>query len=370
MERENIRESEEEHSEKDNGEFALQDSKHLTRNARTITSIRSPQLKQLCGGFGTQPCTCYYPDHPNVILFELDTDETTKSASNLNGTGPASCEDLRAMGYKLSGFYFVRFKPKRVKATYCDFHQPIENVSSGKSTVSISLMKQLDDVSRSPEMIQFCKGLVGQPCTFLYSDYPDIPSLHHKKYIISSNDASCENCILGPTSCGDLKSIGHQLKGFYMIRLNAMKVKIVYCDFDENIENSNENLRYKQSILQKIDTTTSKNANRVCKGVGSQPCSCFFSNSRDILQFEMSDDEITMSAIHKNGIGPETCEELNQMGYELDGFYMLRFNSTLIKTTYCRLNEMKIRTNKGKKDKYELTTVEPLTSTLLGKRLM
>ena len=220
-------------------------------------------------------------------------------------------------------------------------------------------------------IISFCNGLGNQTCTFLYPDYPDIPLLHLKINKTSNNNTSCENCILGPTSCGDLKIIGHQLRGFYMIRLNANKVKVVYCDFNEiqMIENGERNLRSKRSTSKMNGTTPSKNTLTVCKGVGSQPCSCYFSNFRDILQFEMSDDEITRSAMQGNGTGPETCEELKEIGYKLDGFYMLRFNSTLIKTAFCKLHETKEKIKKKKKKRKESTTVESTTSTLPGKRL-
>ena len=78
-----------------------------SNSSKDITSAPR-KSKQLCGGFGTQPCTCYYPDHTNVMIFELDTDEVTKNASNLNGAGPATCEDLQYMDHKLPGFYMVQ----------------------------------------------------------------------------------------------------------------------------------------------------------------------------------------------------------------------------------------------------------------------
>ena len=88
-----------------------------TRRSIKSKNTSSPQSDQLCGILEVQPpCTCYYPDYPNVPQFELDTDEITNNASSLNGTGPESCEDLRSNGYNLAGFYMVRFKPKRVKA--------------------------------------------------------------------------------------------------------------------------------------------------------------------------------------------------------------------------------------------------------------
>ncbi len=64
----------------------------------------------MCGVFGAQPCTCYYPDHPNVTLFEIDTSEITINATRVNGTGPENCEDLQSIGHSLAGFYLVRFK--------------------------------------------------------------------------------------------------------------------------------------------------------------------------------------------------------------------------------------------------------------------
>lgn len=81
------------------------------------------QFEEFCRGVGSQPCTCYYPDHGDVTLFELSSDDVTKNATErANGTGPASCEDLRKIGHSLNGFYTIRFNLKRVKAIFCVFN--------------------------------------------------------------------------------------------------------------------------------------------------------------------------------------------------------------------------------------------------------
>ena len=78
---------------KDDG-CSLNDRNEITPVLKNVTR---PKLCAM--GFGAQPCTCYYPDHPNVTLFQLDTDEIPKNATSVNGTGPKNCEDLLFMRY-------------------------------------------------------------------------------------------------------------------------------------------------------------------------------------------------------------------------------------------------------------------------------
>jgi len=42
---------------------------------------------------------------------------------------------------------------------------------------------------------------------------------------------------VGPSSCQDLRMIGHSLDGFYTIRFNANVMKTIYCDFYGKITN-------------------------------------------------------------------------------------------------------------------------------------
>ena len=79
----------------------------------------------------------------------------------------------------------------------------------------------------------------------------------------------------------------------------------------------------------------------------------------------MSNDEITMSAMDKNGTGPVTCAELKEFGYTSNGFFLLRFNTTTIKIAYCNLKGLKRKT-KQKKNKNELSTIIESTPPLLG----
>ena len=98
------------------------------------------------------------------------------------------------------------------------------------------------------------------------------------------------------------------------------------------IENSDAVMRITKRSTSKANETTARNVTRVCQGVdGSQPCSCYFTSLRRILQFPLSYDEITKIAIHKNWAGPESCEELKQIRCKLDGFYMLRSNTRTIR---------------------------------------
>lgn len=156
-------------------------SKQNSRNARSVTKPPKSQFDQICGAFGQQPCTCYYPDHPNVAIFEMSSDEITLSKTN--GTGPSNCSDLHAMGYNLKGFYMIGFKTKRINTIYCDFNQTNENISK---EVKIPSTNQ-SAASVRPEFSDFCKGLQNQPCKVLYSDYPDIQLFDYNRNKSSKN---------------------------------------------------------------------------------------------------------------------------------------------------------------------------------------
>ena len=147
-----------------------------------------------------------------------------------------------------------------------------------------------------------------------------------------------------------------------------MKVKIIYCDLNNIIIENTKEIRTKRSTLIKNATILPKKVPPVCKGIGSQPCSCYFSRSSEIFQFELSDDEHTRNAIHENGTGPSTCEELQNYGHSLNGFYFLRHDTTTIKTAYCKLNETKRKPKKKIKPNNELSTSTKPTSTSLGNK--
>jgi len=262
----------------------------------------------------------------------------------------------------MAGFYLVLSKPMRVKSLYCGFNQTssIENF--------INNQRAITKISSSQITIQFCNGsgISPQPCNFLYPDYPDIipPVAAFNQMFKKNNKTSAENNYLtGPSNCDDLQLIGHKLQGFYMILRNALKVKIIYCDF--STENENDETRTKQRHYQGENVN---NSSRVCKGIGSQPCSCYYSKIfPETLQLELSDDEITRKAMHENGTGPSTCDELQQIGHNLNGFYFLRLNSKTIKTSYCKLNgtnKVKPKENMENKELLMSTSMKP-TSTLL-----
>ena len=54
-----------------------------------------------------------------------------------------------------------------------------------------------------------------------------------------------------------------------------------------------------------------------------------------MLQFELSNDEITRKASSDYGTGPRSCEELKKIGYTFDGFYMVRNKTNIFKAVYC-----------------------------------
>ena len=247
----------------------------------------------------------------------------------------------------------VRFKANRAEAIHCNFNQTVTYSSSNAELTAKYSLNQSDEGAPS-EIIQFCNGTGRHPCLFLYPDYPDIPLFNSKtNKTFTENNGSCENCLLGPTSCSDLQLIGHKLEGFYMVRLNAKKVRIVYCDFNLAVANGDEKLRTKRYARKKIRSASNNTKVKpICNSVGSRPCSCYFSKSPVLtpaLQFEMGNDKITRNAMDENGTGPATCDDLQQIGYTLDGFYMLRLNFKAMKIVYCKLYEqIKILSAKNK----------------------
>ena len=292
----------------------------VNRNIREISNHSSKpfnyeeQFEILCRDAGSQPCTCYYPDHPNITQFEFSSDEITNNASKINGTGPNNCEDLKSFGHVLNGFYMVHFNPKRVRIIYCGFNHTTKLISNNFKRMQNSL--QIDSIKSSSKVIRFCGGVGNQPCTFFYSDQPDSPHIEPRsnKTNTSNDDGSI------PTSCEDLKIIGYELKGFYLVRFNGIKVKIVYCDFSPI---TNENISKQRNIRAAVNQnkTVRSKVSRFCDEVGSQPCSCYYSNQPNILQLELSSDPVTRTASSENGTGPANCEDLQHIGSSNPPFY-------------------------------------------------
>jgi len=302
-----------------------------TGNSRTIRKTRSKfykstglaeQFEQFCSSAGIQPCTCYYPDHPSVPKYELSMDENTQNASGLNGTGPGTCQDLQALGHTLKGLYMVRFNSKRAKTMYCRFNNKTVQNTKGHQEAILkgTFTKEVINGRQSNSIIRFCGNVKGNQCTYLYSDNPDASNIKTK---ITDDEKE-------PSSCEDLHQIGHTLQGFYLVRLNTIKVKIVYCDFSNPTPDGN---------IKSINVPSSLKTNNTgppsyCKGLGSLPCSCYYSNSPNILQFDLSSDDATSRALSENGTGPTSCTDLQFIGYQLKGFYLVRSHSKTIKTVF------------------------------------
>ena len=87
--------------------------------------------------------------------------------------------------------------------------------------------------------------------------------------------------------------------------------------------------------IRSTETSFSSRGSKYYNGVGSQACSCYQSKNANILQFELSNDEVTRQASSNNGAGPKSCEDLKDLGYTFDGFYMVKFKTNIIKTVYC-----------------------------------
>ena len=145
-----------------------------------------------------------------------------------------------------------------------------------------------------------------------------------------------------------------------------MKVKLIYCDFNEIEGKYKNNLRTKRLVSQN-NTSTTKNTSSTllpyCNVVGSQPCSCYYSNVPNVLQFELSNDDLTRQATMANGTGPESCEELKNIGYTLDGFHMVRFKTNVVKAVYCKFNYTEL-------DAYNEESTKQSTTKQFGKSLL
>ena len=222
----------------------------IKRNHRKIRSTSNDsyyglQYEQICRASGNQPCTCYYPDHPDVVQFQLGVDEITTNATKVNGTGPSSCEDLKKLGHFLNGFYMIHFNTKRVKATYCVFNQ-----TSSETFLKIPTYNSFNPITAnksSSKVIRFCGGVKGKPCRFYYSDNPDSPQQHELSNNKNTKKELTLNATRKPSSCKDLQLIGHVLSGFYMLHFNTVKVRIVYCNF-KSLETDSSEHTFKNEI--------------------------------------------------------------------------------------------------------------------------
>jgi len=186
------------------------------------------------------------------------------------------------------------------------------------------------NASVNPEFSAFCKGLSTLPCIALHSDYPDIPMIADLKKNEVSFKVPLESVTGRPTNCEDLHAIGYALKGFYWVAITANKVKLVFCNFKDQT-----NAMTKITLSRNITSLETHTSSRFCNSVGSQPCSCYHTKISNMLQFELSNDEVTRKASSEYGTGPKSCEELKKIGYTFDGFYMVRNKTNIFKAVYC-----------------------------------
>lgn len=91
------------------------------------------KVPPFCNGVGSQPCSCYSKNDPNVPQFELSTDEVTRNAVSKNGKSPANCENLKSLGHTLNGFYLVCLDSKMIKFVYCNYN-PLISLQHKSST--------------------------------------------------------------------------------------------------------------------------------------------------------------------------------------------------------------------------------------------
>ncbi len=325
----------------------IESDTHIFRNKRATS-----QFEQFCSGIGSQPCTCNHPDHPNVTHFEVGNDMVTYSTLN-SERAPTSCEDIKELGHSLNGFYLVQFNRRRVHTVYCQLNSTATSI---KANIATSIEQSSAKSLKPP---RFCANL-NNSCSFFYSDYPDAPQ-YELKSNENSKDLSSENGkdYVLPTSCEDLKFMGYTLNGFYMVRFNVKRMKAVFCDFTEMSEiNEKAQVKTKRDVVKSKSKTSPriiskravvKSENKTsprkktppfCNGIGSQPCSCHLKNDPTVPQFELGTDEITRNAASKDGNGPATCEDLKKLGHTLNGLYLVREDSKIVKFVYCNYNPL------------------------------
>ncbi len=176
----------------------------------------------------------------------------------------------------------VRFNSKRVNTIFCEFHSDTSNTTFKNQVENLERTQTtfFTSKTKSPS-IRFCGNVSGKLCKYLYSDHPDAPQVG--EMLTGKN-------LKEPTSCEDLKLIGHYLKGFYFVWLSSKKVRIVYCDFSNESKDENKN-----RITQSISNSTHQEPPLYCNGLGSQSWVCYYSNSQNILQFELG-NESTMKS--------------------------------------------------------------------------
>ncbi len=203
-----------------------------------------------------------------------------------------------------------------------DCNSKLKLLNESNKAVESSLKR--DNISKD---LRLCGEINIIDCTFLYPDSPDTPKFGFTKKLGNMKNPSNFHS-REPTSCDDLRAIGYTMKGFYPVRLNAVKIKTVYCDF--NIP----------SILKDVNKVkdkkpTSKTKSRFCTTIGSPPCSCNYPHLPNTLQLELSNDELTKKALTVNGIGPANCNDLESIGHNLNGFYVIRATEKIMKTVFC-----------------------------------
>ena len=141
------------------------------------------------------------------------------------------------------------------------------------------------------------------------------------------------------------------------------KVKLIYCDFNEIEGKYKNNFETKKSTLKNNTSTTENTSSTTisthCNSVGSQPCSCFYSNVPNMLQFELSNDESTTEAMSENGPGPKSCEELKNIGYTLDGFHIVLFKTNIVKAVYCKFDYTE--TDEYNPESFTQSTLKPFS---------
>ena len=109
---------------------------------------------------------------------------------------------------------------------------------------------------------------------------------------------------------------------------NEKSVKIH--NFIPNYMDQNKDTTYSKKLARSIESNTETlSENDLQFGEfchESLTCTCYYPDNTDVIQFEM--DEIAENATKQNGLGPTTCQDLESVGYTLNGFYLVRFNSS------------------------------------------
>ncbi|XP_046648260.1 uncharacterized protein LOC124338218 isoform X1 [Daphnia pulicaria] len=153
---------------------------------------------------------------------------------------PTSCEDLWRSGHRLSGLYFV-MEGKLVKNVYCDFAK-LPSEAGFQSLIGYAEVKPKPTYFDIPTSCANLKGIghtssglylvtEGELVKNVYCNFTKLPEEAGFQNVIGYAEVKPKPTYFGiPTSCANLKGTGHTSSGLYSVMGSTM-VETVFCDF-------------------------------------------------------------------------------------------------------------------------------------------